>query len=45
MYAEIPQEQIESKEPLVDVDKTYVISKFKVTYAKAAYKPFDADLM
>lgn len=45
MYAEIPQDAIQSKEHLLEVDGIYNISKFKVMNAKPTYKPFDAQLM
>jgi hypothetical protein len=45
MYAEIPQEIIHTLDPLLEVDNTYVISKFRVNPAKACYKPFSGHLM
>ena len=45
MYAEIPQEIIQTLDSLIQVDNTYVISKFRVNPAKACYKPFSAHLM
>lgn len=45
MYAEIPQEVIEEKAPLLNVGKTYVIEKFKVSNVRPTYKPLNAHLM
>lgn len=45
MYAEIPQEAIQVVDPLIGIDKTYTISRFKVAAAKPTYKPFNAQLM
>jgi hypothetical protein len=45
MYAEIPENQIQSRDHIIHVNNTYVLSKFRVRPAKPSYMPFEADLM
>ena len=45
IYAEIPGDLATEKSPLVQQDKIYIISRFKVTTSKSVYRPVDAKYM
>jgi replication factor A1 len=45
IYAHIPPKQIEKKDSLLDLDKTYLISKFHVKNSRTAYVPFVKEFM
>jgi replication factor A1 len=45
MYAEIPQQMIGTMDSFLQIDGTYVISRFRVNAAKATYKPLNGRLM
>jgi hypothetical protein len=45
MYAHIPPKQIEKKDSLLDLDKTYLISKFHVKNSRTAYVSFVKEFM
>lgn len=45
IYAHISQTDVESKGPMLNLDKTYTISKFNVRVSKTSYVPFVADFM
>jgi hypothetical protein len=45
MYAEIPEQEVEAKSPLVEEDGIYVIGRFRVLNAKSGYRPVNAQFM
>ncbi|CAD6257799.1 unnamed protein product [Miscanthus lutarioriparius] len=45
LYGEIPGPEVHAKSPLIDEGGIYVIDRFRVSNAKAAYRPIDAPYM
>lgn len=45
MYAEIPEQQVNTHGPLLEIHKTYKLSRFQVKNARPTYRPFEANLM
>lgn len=45
IYAQISQTDVESKGPMLNLNKTYTISKFNVKVSKTSYVPFVAEFM
>jgi replication factor A1 len=45
MYGEIPQQEVETKSPLLEEGGIYIISRFRVSNAKSGYRPVDSPYM
>jgi hypothetical protein len=45
IYAEIPSDIVDEQNPLINVNKVYIIRRFRVIYAKSSYKVVDAPFM
>lgn len=45
IYGHIPAKQIDRKAPLLELDKTYLISKFHVKNSRTMYVPFVKEFM
>lgn len=45
MYGEIPEQEVDTKSPLLEEGGIYVISRFRVSNAKSGYRPVDSQYM
>lgn len=45
MYAEIPEQHVNTHGPLLEIGNTYKVTRFQVKNARPTYMPFQADLM
>jgi len=45
MYAEIPRDEVQDKNPLIEAGRVYTISRFRVKNAKYSYMPVRGNSM